>query len=51
MKDLDAVPWPITNGVDVELWVKRGPRRITIIDARTHDNKGEIINGKYIKEE
>jgi hypothetical protein len=48
IRELSIVSWPKINGVDIELWVKRGPRRITIINALTNTKRGEIINGKFI---
>jgi hypothetical protein len=54
--DLRAVTWPwelFRDIISVELWVKRGPRRVTIWRVyRDHEViLGEIINGKFIEKE
>jgi hypothetical protein len=47
-KDLQSVPWPDIKGVDVELWQKKGPRRIVVFKmiGGKLEKIAEIINGR-----
>lgn len=48
LADLRSVPWPYDR-VDVQLWIKRGPRRVTIMAVHAKDEQilGELIAGKW----
>jgi len=48
LADLRAVPWPYDK-VEVQLWQKKGPRRIVVIGVYLDSQKvlGQIINGKW----
>jgi len=52
LNDLRQVPWPYDK-VSVELWMKRGPRRVTVwrVYADHEGILGEIINGKFVERE